>query len=98
MNKPKTPKEDPAVTAAREREERRAEAARTADTQALLLGDTTRRFRRFGGLSGSSYAGTVAPASGGVAASGSSGLVSRLANQVFSGGSVAGRGSDVVLT
>lgn len=96
MNKPKAPKEDPAVTAAREREERRAEASRTAETQALLLGDTTRRFRRYGALSGNGFAGTVAPAGGGVTATPNS-LIGRLA--ALAGGSVAGRngGADVVL-
>lgn len=92
MNKPKVQEEDPAVAAAREREERRAEAARTAETQALLLGDTTRRFRRYGRLGGGGFAGTVAPAMGA-----SSGLIGRLA--ALAGGSVAGRGgADVVLS
>lgn len=48
MRSPKPPKEDPAVVQAREREERRAENARTEETQALLLGATQRRLRRFG--------------------------------------------------
>ncbi|WP_338575721.1 hypothetical protein V8J38_11180 [Brevundimonas olei] len=48
MRSPKAPQEDPAVVAAREREERRAENARTEETQALLLGATQRRLRRFG--------------------------------------------------
>lgn len=97
MNKPKVQKEDPAVAAAREREERRAEAARTAETQALLLGDTTRRFRRYGRLGGGGFAGTVAPAMGGSGTGASSGLIGRLA--ALAGGSVAGRGgADVVLS
>lgn len=50
MRTPKVtlPAEDPATKAAREREQRRAENARTEETQALLLGDTVRRLRRFG--------------------------------------------------
>ncbi|GAA0768860.1 hypothetical protein GCM10009434_08670 [Brevundimonas olei] len=48
MRSPKAPQEDPAVVAAREREERRAENARTEETQALLLSATQRRLRRFG--------------------------------------------------
>jgi len=55
MRRPKVtlPEEDPATKAAREREQRRAENARAEETQALLLGDTVRRLRRFGRLSGS---------------------------------------------
>ena len=48
MRSPKPAKEDPAVVAARDREERRAESARTEETQALLMGATQRRLRRFG--------------------------------------------------
>lgn len=55
MRTPKVtlPEEDPATKAAREREQRRAETARTEETQALLLGDTVRRLRRFGKIGGS---------------------------------------------
>lgn len=55
MRRPKVvlPEEDPATKAAREREQRRAENARTEETQALLMGDTVRRLRRYGRLSGS---------------------------------------------
>lgn len=54
MRTPKVtlPEEDPATKAAREREERRAENARTEETQAWLLGATGRRNRRFGSLPG----------------------------------------------
>ena len=52
MRSPKPAKEDPALVAAREREQRRAENARTEETQAMLLGATQRRLRRFGKLSG----------------------------------------------
>lgn len=47
---PKTPTvvEDPAIKAAREREEQRADAALTSGTQALLSDETRRRIRRFG--------------------------------------------------
>lgn len=48
MRSPKPPKEDPAVVEAREREQRRAETARTEETQAYLAGATLRRNRRFG--------------------------------------------------
>ena len=56
MRTPKVtlPAEDPATKAAREREERRAESARTEETQAWLLGATGRRNRRFGSLGGGS--------------------------------------------
>lgn len=55
MRTPKVtlPEEDPATKAAREREQARAESARTEETQALLLGDTVRRLRRFGRVGGS---------------------------------------------
>lgn len=55
MRTPKVnlPPEDPATKAAREREQARAESARTEETQALLLGDTVRRLRRFGRVGGS---------------------------------------------
>jgi len=54
MRTPKVtlPEEDPAAKAAREREQKRAEGARTEETQALLLGNTVRRLRRFGAVSG----------------------------------------------
>lgn len=48
MRSPKPAKEDPNVVAAREREQRRAETARTEETQAYLQGATIRRNRRFG--------------------------------------------------
>lgn len=56
MRTPKVtlPEEDPATKAAREREQRRAESARTEETQAWLLGATGRRNRRFGSLGGGS--------------------------------------------
>jgi len=56
MRTPKVtlPDEDPATKAAREREQRRAESARTEETQAWLLGATGRRNRRFGSLGGGS--------------------------------------------
>lgn len=46
--KTKAPKEDPAVVAAREREERRADAAYIEGTANLLDEETRRRIRRFG--------------------------------------------------
>lgn len=52
MRSPKAAKEDPKVVAQREREQRRAENARTEETQALLIGATQRRLRRFGSIAG----------------------------------------------
>lgn len=40
---PSTPKEDPAIAAMREREQRRAEADRLSQTQTQLAGETARR-------------------------------------------------------
>lgn len=81
MRSPKAPQEDPAVVAAREREERRAENARTEETQALLLGATQRRLRRFGRVAsggsvpvyGGGLSGAPAVGSGGAAGGGSGG-------------------------
>jgi hypothetical protein len=56
MRTPKPTPEDPAVVAAREREQRRAETARTEETQALLMGATQRRLRRTGRLSNAASA------------------------------------------
>lgn len=50
MRTPKPTPEDPKVVAAREAEQRRAETARTEETQALLMGATQRRLRRTGRL------------------------------------------------
>lgn len=67
--KVKAPKEDPAIAAAREREEKRADAAFITNTQELLSDETKRRNRRFGrrvAMTGASPAGTSpAPAAGG---------------------------------
>jgi len=52
MRSPKPAKEDPNVVAAREREQRRVETARTEETQAYLQGATIRRNRRFGKIGG----------------------------------------------
>ena len=89
MRTPKVtlPEEDPATKAAREREERRAENARTEETQAWLLGATARRNRRFGSLAGGGGGGSVpivgGPMTPGVGASGGVG-------SVFSGGMSGG--------
>ena len=71
------PKEDPAVTAARERETARADAAYINNTQTLLNDETRKRARRFGqrialtganpaggGMSGSSASATGVQSSG----------------------------------
>lgn len=82
MRTPQAPKEDPAVTQAREREQIRAEAARTEETQALRMSDTLRRLRRFGRLQGAAAAAgggvsIVSPVAGGVGvASGGVGVAS----------------------
>lgn len=55
------PKEDPAVTAARERETARADAAYINNTQTLLDDETRKRARRFGqrvALTGANPAGS----------------------------------------
>lgn len=46
--KTKAPKEDPSIKAARDREERRADAAFVEGAQGLLDEETRRRIRRFG--------------------------------------------------
>lgn len=89
MRSPKAAKEDPAVVAAREREQRRAENARTEETQALLIGATQRRLRRFGSLKGS---GGSVPIYGGGAASGgaAAGGPVTVGGGYFAGGSSSG--------
>lgn len=100
MRTPKAEKEDPAVVAAREREERRAEASRTSETQALLIGATQRRLRRTGKLpgQGGGSGGSVpiyAPASAGAGATG--GGSSGSFGGGFGGGDRFGDASSVVL-
>lgn len=98
MRTPKPEKEDPAVVAAREREQARAEATRTEETQALLVGQTQRRLRRYGKLPGSSGGrggsvpiyGPPPTAAGGGGAAGSGGFSG-------GGGGFMGGGSDVAL-
>lgn len=80
MRTPKVtlPEEDPATKAAREREQLRAESARTEETQAWLMGATGRRNRRFGALAGGSSGGSV-PVVGGPSAGGGGGASGGLA-------------------
>ncbi|MFN4840187.1 MAG: hypothetical protein ACK5MB_07455 [Phycisphaerales bacterium] len=99
MRTPQAPKEDPAVTQAREREQLRAEATRTEETQALRMSDTLRRLRRFGRLQGAAAAAgggvsIVSPVAGGVGgASGGGGGASGGVGESFgSGGSFRGGG------
>jgi len=80
MRSPKAAKEDPAVVAAREREQKRAENARTEETQALLIGATQRRLRRFGAVS----AGGSVPIYGGAGQAG--GTVTGGGSSIFAGG------------
>lgn len=81
MRSPKPPKEDPNVVAAREREQRRAETARTEETQAYLTGATLRRNRRFGRVAGGSggsvpiYGGTTPRNSGAGGGSDGTGII-----------------------
>lgn len=72
MRAPKPDKEDPAVVAAREREERRAESMRTSETQALLAGATARRTRRNGVAGGAGAVPLIAPTDNGGSSSGRS--------------------------
>ena len=80
MRTPKVtlPEEDPATKAAREREQLRAESARTEETQAWLMGATGRRNRRFGALAGGGSGGSV-PVVGGPSAGGGGGTSGGLA-------------------
>jgi len=90
MRSPKPAKEDPNVVAAREREQRRAETARTEETQAYLQGATIRRNRRFGrvGAGGGSV-----PIYGGVTAAGfGAGGVSATTDTTSMGGFSGGSG------
>lgn len=90
MRTPKVtlPAEDPAAKTAREREQKRAETARTEETQSLLLGNTVRRLRRFGAVSGGGSVPIYGPsrsdsARARLAASG--GVGGRLAGGLFGG-------------
>lgn len=99
MRSPKATPEDPKIVAAREREQARAESARTEETQALTLADTLARIRRFGKLPGMAGGGSVpiyaaAPRSGG--GGGSSGGGSGGSSSGYGGGS--GRGGDEMQT
>ena len=80
MRTPKVtlPEEDPATKAAREREQLRAESARTEETPAWLMGATGRRNRRFGALAGGGSGGSV-PVVGGPSAGGGGGTSGGLA-------------------
>lgn len=93
MRSPKPAKEDPAVVAAREREERRAESARTEETQALLMGATQRRLRRFGRVAaGSGGSVPIYGGGGGVSAGGFGGGGSGFGSGVGGAGSGGGGG------
>jgi len=63
-NKSVSAAEDPTLKAAREREQARVEASRTAETQLGLQSDTVKRLRRFGKAAGPAAA--VGAASGSV--------------------------------
>lgn len=67
--KAKAPKEDPSIKAARDREERRADAAFVENAAALLDEETRRRIRRFGRRN---VAARPAGTGGGVSAGGGS--------------------------
>lgn len=91
MRAPKVtlPAEDPATKAAREREQRRAENSRTEETQALLMGDTVRRLRRFGRIGSGGSVPVYGGSSGGASGSGGAG-------SIF-GGSGGGGGSGATI-
>ena len=91
MRTPKVtlPEEDPATKAAREREQRRAENARTEETQAWLLGATGRRNRRFGSLRSGGGSGGSVPVMGGPSVMSHSGAGSTM----WSGATGSGGGS-----
>lgn len=84
--KVKTPKEDPSIKSARDREERRADAAFIENTSGLLDDETRKRIRRFGKRSGAAraVAGGVTGASG--STSGSTGGSGSFDPGVGSGG------------
>ena len=79
--KTKAPKEDPTIKAAREREERRADAAYVENAAGLLDEETRRRIRRFGARANAARVGGV---TGGVSGGGSVGA--------GAGGSLGGGG------
>lgn len=68
--KTKAPKEDPTIKAAREREERRADAAYVENAAGLLDEETRRRIRRFGARANAARVGGV---TGGIGGGGSVG-------------------------
>jgi len=68
--KTKAPKEDPTIKAAREREERRADAAYLENAAANLDEETRRRLRRFGARTNAARVGGV---TGGIGGGGSVG-------------------------
>jgi hypothetical protein len=99
MRSPKAAKEDPAVVAAREREQKRAENARTEETQALLIGQTQRRLRRFGSLGGSVPIYGGSSGGGGAVTGGAGGGVGSFTPSVggSAGGGRGGGGSDMAV-
>lgn len=82
--KTKAPKEDPSIKAARDREERRADAAFVEGAQGLLDEETRRRIRRFGKRNAASRA------PGGAAGGGGGGSVGGGAGGALSGGGGGG--------
>ncbi|WGM47658.1 hypothetical protein KOAAANKH_02540 [Brevundimonas sp. NIBR10] len=70
--KVKTPKEDPRIASARDREERRADAAFVENASGILDDETRKRIRRFGKRGGS----VRATATGASASTGGSGASS----------------------
>lgn len=90
--KTKTPKEDPTIKSAREREERRADAAYLENAAALLDEETRRRIRRFGARANASRVGGVTGGIGG--GSVGSGAGGSIGGGFTSGGGGGGRIGD----
>ena len=83
-----TAQEDPTITAAREREQQRADAAYISNTQGLLDNQTRRRNRRFGRR----VSLTGADPAGGGSMSGSNGAAISLGSTGGGGGAYSGGG------
>ncbi|MGN6063833.1 hypothetical protein [Brevundimonas diminuta] len=87
--KTKAPKEDPTIKAARDREERRADAAYVEGAAALLDEETRRRIRRFGARANAARVGGV---TGGIGGGGSVGAGAGGGTGIGGGGGFGGGG------
>lgn len=84
--KAKAPKEDPTIKAAREREERRADAAYVEGAAALLDEETRRRIRRFGARTNAARVGGVTGGVGGGIGGGGGSVGSGAGGSIGGGG------------